>query len=158
QREVMDRIGKSMLLRGVLSLCAAAVAVRFTASPLAASLAVAGVWGVVLLQFDIPNGAALLGSRRALAPRLRAASIFRMPRAALTLGIVTMLMSLTTNIPRYFLEHERGPKELGIFVGLAYISTAANLVVGSLGAAVTARLSSLHAKGELSSFTQLVRM
>src|SRR5262249_59044066 len=65
RHEAIDRIGKSMLLRGLLSLCAAAIAVRFAASALAASLAVCAMWVVILLQFDIANGAALLGSRRA---------------------------------------------------------------------------------------------
>jgi O-antigen/teichoic acid export membrane protein len=156
QREAMDRIGRSMLFRGLLSLCAALVAVRFATSALAASLAVAAAWAMVFLQFDIPNGAALLGSRHALVPRLQAGSILRMLRAALPLGIVAMLISLTANIPRYFLEHGRGTKDLGIFVGLAYISTAASLVVGSLGTAVTVRLSTLHSHGELSSFKKLV--
>jgi len=158
RREAIDRIGKSMLLRGVLSLCAAAVAVRFAPSALAASLAVVAMGAVVLWLFDIATGAALLGSRRALAPRVQATPIFRMLRAALPLGIVAMLMSLNTNIPRYFLEHERGAKDLGIFVGLAYISTAANLVVGSLGTAVITRLSTLYANGEFSSFKQAVRL
>jgi len=156
RREAIDRIGKSMVLRGLLSLGAAAIAVRFAASALAASLAVCAMWVVILLQFDFANGAALLGSRRALVPRLQAASILKMLRSALPLGVVAGLMSLSTNIPRYFLEHGRGSKDLGIFVGLAYISTSAGLLVGSLGTAVTARLANLHAQGEISSFKRLV--
>ena len=156
RREAIDRIGKSMLLRGLLSLCAAAIAVRFAASALAASLAVGAMWAVIFVQFDVANGAALLGSRRALVPRVRAASVLKMLRSAFPLGIVGMLMSLSSNIPRYFLEHGRGSKDLGIFVGLAYISTAAGLAVGALGTAVTARLANLHAQGEIRSFKRLV--
>jgi O-antigen/teichoic acid export membrane protein len=121
-------------------------------------LAVLAAWAIILVQFDMVNGASLLGGGRALIPRLKVAPILRMIRATLPMGIVVMLMSLTTNIPRYFLEHGPGTQALGIFVGIAYISAPATLVVGSLGKAVMARLSILYANGELSAFRELVRV
>lgn len=157
RRETMDRIAKSMVFRGVLSLAVVVLAVRAFGSVVAAAIFVACVSSVVLLCFDLPNGAALLGGVRHVSPRFHLRQVISMVRVALPLGVVTMLISLTTNIPRYFLEHHGGPRDLGIFVGLAYVVTASGTVVGAMGRAATPRLANLHAAGRMPAFRSLVR-
>jgi O-antigen/teichoic acid export membrane protein len=158
RREAMDRMAKSMALRGVLSLAAVVLAVRAFGTVVAAAIAVACVSSAVLIGFDLPNGAALLGGLRGVFPRFGVRQLAAIVRLALPLGIVTMLISLTANIPRYFLEDHGGPRDLGIFVGLAYIVTASGTVVGAIGRAATPRLANLHAAGQMLAFRGLVRM
>jgi O-antigen/teichoic acid export membrane protein len=112
---------------------------------------------VVLILFDVPNAARLLGGLRRVSPRFGIRELAATIRLALPLGVVTMLISLTTNIPRYFLEHDGGSRELGIFVGLAYVVTASAMVIAAVGRAATPRLANLHAGGELAGFRSLVR-
>ena len=58
-----------------------------------------------------------------------------------------MLISLNANIPRYFIEHYRGERELGIFAALAYLMVAGNTVVGALGQSASPRLARYYAEG-----------
>ena len=44
-----------------------------------------------------------------------------------------MLSSLTTNIPRYFIEHYAGLEQLAYFSALIYILFAGNIVINALG-------------------------
>ena len=56
-------------------------------------------------------------------------------RAALPLGVISMLGSLTPNIPRYFIEVFNGSADLGIFSAIASLLSAGTLVVSAFGQA-----------------------
>jgi len=157
RQETMDRIAKSMTLRGACSLGAVVLAVHISGSVAAAATAAACVSTLVLFGFDSPKAAALLGGVDRLFPRFGARQLLTMIRVSLPLGIVTLLISLTTNIPRYFLEHVGGSRALGIFVGMAYIVTASTTVVGAIGRAALPRMANLHAAGQALAFRRLVR-
>jgi O-antigen/teichoic acid export membrane protein len=157
RRETMDRIARSMVLRGASSLAAVIVGLHVWRHAAAAAALMACTSAVVLILFDVPNGAKLLGGLRRVSPRFDVRELLAMIRLALPLGVVTMLISLTTNIPRYFLEHAGGARGLGIFVGLAYVVTASAMVVGAVGRAATPRLANLHAAGSMTGFRSLVR-
>jgi len=75
---------------------------------------------------------------------------------ALPLGIAMMLISLKTNIPRYFVEHYCGIKELGIFAALAYFLVLGSRIVDALGKSVIPRLAKYYAKNQLKKFTKLM--
>ena len=66
------------------------------------------------------------------------------------------LMSLNTNAPRYVLEHYRGQGEFGIYASLAYLGTAASLVINALGQSASARLSRMFANREFEGFKSLL--
>ena len=67
-----------------------------------------------------------------------------------------MLASLNTNIPRYFIEHYWGERELGIFAALAYLVVAGNTVVGALGQSASPRLAKHHVAGDDRAFRRLL--
>jgi O-antigen/teichoic acid export membrane protein len=157
RHEAMDRIAKSLLLRGPLSLLAVALVVWSWHSVVGGAIALAVVWAAVLVGFDLPNGAAILDDRRLITPRFDAHIFVRLVRIAAPLGLVMMFASLITNIPRYFLEHHRGTHDLGIFVGLAYVVTAGTTVVGALGQSTAPRLANLSAAGDREGFSRLVQ-
>lgn len=56
-------------------------------------------------------------------------------RAALPLGVISMLGSLIPNIPRYFINVFEGSAGLGIFSAIASLLTAGALVVSTFGQA-----------------------
>ena len=67
-----------------------------------------------------------------------------------------MLISLNTNIPRYFIEHYWGERELGIFAALAYLMVAGNTVGGALGQSASPRLARYYAEGNAWAFRRLL--
>jgi O-antigen/teichoic acid export membrane protein len=56
-------------------------------------------------------------------------------RAAFPLGVISMLGSLTPNIPRYFIDVFDGSAGLGIFSAIASLLSAGTLVVSAFGQA-----------------------
>ena len=57
QHERMDRIAISMMIKGPLSLASLGVAVYLTGSVFWGALALGAAWAIVLLSYDIHNGA-----------------------------------------------------------------------------------------------------
>jgi O-antigen/teichoic acid export membrane protein len=135
RRERMDRIAVSMCLRGFTSAAAMGTVLWLTGSLLMAMAAQIAARAAVLLCFDRPSagGEAPHGAGRG--------SEWRIFRSALPLGIVLMLGSLTSNLPRYAVERWRGVGELGAFAALASFLTLGATVVNALGQAATPRLA-----------------
>ena len=81
----------------------------------------------------------------------------RLTLLGLPLGWVTTFVSLNANIPRYFLEHERGLADQGIYASLAYLAIAINLIASALSQSATTRLAHFFAAGDLKQFVRLLR-
>jgi len=157
QHERMDRIAKSMTIKGILSLAALGVVTYLTKSVLAGTLALAVVWGSILLCYDIPNGALILASlpgergdvgapsKATVRPRWTARVLGDLTWLTLPLGIVMMLTSLNSSIPRYFIDQHLGDGAMGIFGALAYTQTAGTTVASALGQSASPRLSRYYA-------------
>lgn len=167
--ERMDRIAASMMIKGPLSLVALAAGVAITHSVLWGAMGLVVVWALVLAGYDVRNGATVLraahhtaptslraSSEDSIRPRWDARRLLRLGRLALPLGFVMMLVSLTTNVPRYFLQHDTGTRELGIFASLSYLMVAGTTVVDALGQSATPRLSKHFAAGDLHAFRTLL--
>ena len=154
--ERMDRIALSMMIKGPFSLVALGAMVYLTASIAWGALALAGVWGLLLIAYDIPNGIRLLDHGDTLRPCWDLPALARLAWLALPLGIMMMLSSLNANIPRYFIEQYWGERELGIFAALAYLMVVGNTVVGALGQSASPRLAKHHADGNVASFQRLL--
>jgi O-antigen/teichoic acid export membrane protein len=67
-----------------------------------------------------------------------------------------MLISLNTNVPRYFIEHYAGSRELGFFAATAYILLAGTLVLTAACQAATPRLAQYFQYNALKSFRALL--
>ncbi len=154
--ERMDRIALSMMIKGPLSLVALGTMVYFTGSLVWGALAVAGVWGLLLIAYDIPNGIRSLDQGDTLRPCWDLPALARLAWLALPLGIVMMLISLNANIPRYFIDHYWGERELGIFAALAYLMVAGNTVVAAMGQSASPRLAGCYAEGNARAFRRLL--
>jgi O-antigen/teichoic acid export membrane protein len=89
-------------------------------------------------------------------PRWQLGTIRKLIWLSLPLGLVMMLISLNANIPRYFLEHSLGKKELGVFAALAYLIVAGNMVVSALGSAARPRLAKYYAGANVSAYQKLL--
>lgn len=170
QHERMDRIAKSMMIKGLLSLVALGVGVHLTGSVFWGAVGLAVAWALVLVGYDIRSGALILkplpqvggaapneGDQEAiLRPRWEMKTLIRLAWLALPLGLVMMLISLNTNIPRYSVERYLGERTLGIFAAIAYLQVAGITVVGALGQSASPRLAKYYAAGDGLSFRRLL--
>lgn len=128
QHERMDRIAISMTIKGLLSLCFLSLGVYITGNALWGTIGLAVAWAIVLVSYDIQSGALMLkglpktlqseisGIRDlfvVIKPRWHLETQRQLIALSLPLGIVMMLISLNSNIPRYFIERYLGERELG---------------------------------------------
>jgi len=171
QRERMDRIAISGMIKGTLSLGALGAGVLLTGSVLWGAVGLAAAWAAVLLSYDIrsaslvirgdipgPGGAIsrITQLRGALRPRWALGKLTKLTWLAVPLGVVMMLGSLSANIPRYFIQHDLGSRDLAFFAAMAYLMVAGNMVVNALGQSASPRLAEYHAAGNSAAFRSLL--
>jgi O-antigen/teichoic acid export membrane protein len=177
--ERMDRIAISLMLKGPLSLLMLALGIRLSGTVIGGAIGLTAIWALVLIFYDIPSGASILrasaiaqrmaaaedGSNhnpqspipnRQLQPRFNWSNLRSLVGLSLPLGFVMMLISLNANIPRYFIEHHLGERELGIFSALSYLMVAGGIVVSALGQSASPRLAKYYAAGNSKDFKNLL--
>jgi O-antigen/teichoic acid export membrane protein len=162
----LDQIGRSMMLRGGLSVLALTTGLYATHSVLWGCVALALVWLAALLFFDVPRGrrfAALAARAGEPAggvmpgrPAHRYQRQWNLMWTALPLGISTTMAALNLNMPRYFIHSRLGERQLGIYSAMAYATVAMILVADSLGHCAIPRMSRLYAAGRLVEFRSLL--
>ena len=171
QHERMDRIAKSMMIKGPLSIAALGMGVYLTESVLWGVIGLAAVWAVILASYDIKSAVFVLpppsqkppvpppdkaNLSSVLWPRWNIKTLRAMVWLALPLGFVMGLLSLNTNIPRYFIEKYHGQDALGIFAAMAYFIVAGNRFVSALGQSASPRLAKFYAMGNRIAFRKLM--
>lgn len=165
QHERMDRIAISMMIKGPLSLLLLSIGISVTGSVLAGAIGLAVAWAIVLIGYDIRSGQFVLNdvqpantARRfaALRPAWRVKTLIQLVWLCLPLGLVMMLISLNTNVPRYFIEHYLGERELGIFAAISYLMVAGNLIVNALGESACPRLAKYYSMRDAVAFRTLL--
>lgn len=171
QSERMDRIAKSMVLKGSISLLALSAGIYFGGSIVWGAVGLALAWALTLISYDIRSALLILrGSsptipdedtncvapKTLLKPRWSLKTLKSLFWLALPLGIVMMLVSLNINIPRYFIQHYFGERELGMYAAMAYIIVAGNTVIQALGHSASPRLAKHYASGDKKAFHSLL--
>jgi O-antigen/teichoic acid export membrane protein len=73
---------------------------------------------------------------------------------ALPLGFVMALISLTSNIPRYFIQGWLGERELGVFAALTYVTAAGMTLVSAVGNSLTPAMARDFDRGDGRAFAR----
>ena len=154
QHERMDRIAISLMIKGPLSLLLLGLGVFLSGSVVWGVAGLVIAWAVVLVACDIRNGTLILN--RVPKIRLNWKTLISLMWLSLPLGLVKMLLSLNSNIPRYFIEEYLGERELGIFAALAYLMVAGNMVIFALGESASPRLAKYYSARNLPAFRGLL--
>jgi O-antigen/teichoic acid export membrane protein len=167
----MDRIAKSMIIRGVLGLGAMAAGVYWTHSVLWGALGLVFARASVLFAYDMSKRTQLLPrtisastdpvqslptGNELLRPRWSPAVQTQLLRTSITLGVIAMLVSLLPNLPRYFIVGSQGEHALGIFTATAFLVSSGNLIVTALGQSAFVPLAKYYASGNLRRFKLLL--
>jgi O-antigen/teichoic acid export membrane protein len=150
RRERMDQVARSTTARGLLSLAAMGAALWVTHSLLWAIAAQAAARIAVFLIYD-RRAAAVHESPQRSGFGSQAAIL----RAALPLGVVLMLITLSGNLPRYAIERQLGTVALGVFAAVASFQTIGASVINPLGQTMTPRLARAFSEHDTRLFLRL---
>lgn len=161
--ERMDVVGKSLIVRNLLSIVVLAAGVVVTGSLFVGALLSAGASAVVLLLYDLPAAARIAPPeggldhpRQRIRARWERTSLARLARRALPLGLASSLVAFSVYAPRYFVERHFGARALGIFSAIVYLGIATDTAVQALGQSVTSRFARYYAAGDLRSYGKLL--
>lgn len=159
----MEQISKSMITRTVLSAVGLAIAVYFTrslfwgiAAIILARTAVLSGYDVRGRTHDLTESSQGFFENEALKPCWNPSVQRALLGLSLPLGIIAVLVSLNSSIPRYFIERALGERALGIFSALAFMLAAGSMAVVSLGQSAFTRLAKFHASNDLAGFRTLL--
>jgi O-antigen/teichoic acid export membrane protein len=132
RRDRMDLIAKSMILRSGLSMVFVAGAVWLLRDVASACAGLLLSRLATLILVDRRYGQTEAGVRH---------DPWAVLRVSLPLGFTLLLISLTTNVPRYAIEHFLGTRELGIFAAVASFVALGSTFVNAMGQSVLTRLA-----------------
>ncbi|WIV20011.1 oligosaccharide flippase family protein [Paenibacillus polygoni] len=152
KNEVMDRIATSIIIKGILSLIFLSVTIRFTGNLLIGTFAMTIAWGTVLIFYDIRNAIYF----EKIIPIFNKSKIKKIVILSFPLGLTLMIGSLTTNLPRYFIEYYVDTKALGHFAAMAYLIIAGNIVVNALSQSASPKLAKYFASNKMKDFNKLI--
>jgi O-antigen/teichoic acid export membrane protein len=165
QQERLDRIAKSMMIKGPLSLVGLAVGFYLTGSVFWGVIGLTLARAVIMVSYDMRNATLSLSPSSKLfshiipkdfpGPRWNAPTLARLAWLTLPLGFVTMLISFNSNIPRYFIEGHLGSYQLGIFAAIAAFQKTAPTIVQALGRSASPRLAKYYAANNAKAFRKL---
>ncbi len=165
QRERLDYIAKSTMIKGVVSILTMATTLAVTHSIVWGAVALLIGWTCVLLFYDIPAVRWMaarkthdpddIDLRDALKPRWDWERLRHLAWLSLPLGFVMMMISLNNNIPTYFVEHYHSVDDLGIFSIMQYLMLAGTTVVNALGQSAIPRLARYYADARVGPFVSL---
>jgi O-antigen/teichoic acid export membrane protein len=165
REERMDWVGKSMIMRGPLSLLAMAVFLYATKSVLWGAVGMLSVWAFIFGRFDVRRGILLLKQtscqpnppialRRLehASPLWEYTALQRLFRLSSPLGLAMMLVSLITNVPRYMIALHLGHGALGIFSAITSLQTSGGFVMNALTQSSAARIATCHQTQDVRGF------
>jgi O-antigen/teichoic acid export membrane protein len=158
KHERFARIAIALTGRGIGSLAAVVVVLRYTQNIAWSIAAMAVVWILWLLTFERYGAKRVLkrfSPQERLHPDWQWEKCEKLVVLALPLGIVILLLSLNANIPRYFVEHYLGEAALGYFAAMAYVFVAGNTVMAAIGQSALPRLAR-HFKSDPPAFVRLL--
>ncbi|CAN5653056.1 N/A [soil metagenome] len=152
--ERLDLVAVSLILKGGLSLLAMAVVMAATGSLFWATVGMAGAWLAILLGYDVPVHRRTTGGSEFVAGA-RAIAIRQLTRISAPLALTAGLISLSGNIPRYFLDALQGKEGVAIFAIAAAPLILANLVSGAVNQAALPRAARSFQLGDFEAFRRL---
>lgn len=145
KHERMDAAAKSKAAKGVVTLAALSAALMLGYSLFIALLAALACRMLIFCLFDLTRCALVRADAEdpdnRLTPAWNFSAMHRLFFTALPLGIVLMLISLSLQMPRIFLEGFHDEHALGIFAALASLLAAGNQVVSALGESASPQLA-----------------
>jgi O-antigen/teichoic acid export membrane protein len=165
QQERLDRIAKSLMIKGPLSLLGLGIGFYLTGSVFWGVMGLFIARAIIMIGYDTRNVRLSFNPsakpidtnipKKMPRPRWDATILKRLFWLSLPLGFATMLISFNSNIPRYFIEGHMGAYHLGIFAAVAAFQKVAPTVVQAMGRSAAPRLARYYAAKNAAAFRKL---
>lgn len=150
--ERMDKLGLSLMLKSLLSVTGMGALLLLTHNLVYGAAGLALAWMLVMVLYDYPNAKKF--SRVKISLNLNV--IKELIRLCLPLGVVLLCISLTNNVPNYFIKGLLGVGSLGYYSSIFYIVSVGDIMVNSLGQTTSPRLAQFYANGNRNGFIKLM--
>lgn len=147
-KEQMDKVGKSMIIKAFATFGAMGLTFLITSSLIMGISGLAFSFFVVLVFYDYRNIRKYIPLNKNVLP----ITLFKLTRISLPLGILQALVSLNGYIPTYFIKGFLGTEALGYYSSVAYLITIGETINIALGQSLTPRLSKYYASNKKQSF------
>lgn len=155
KKERMDLISKSRILKGILNVISFLIVLNYTNSLLYSVLTMVLFNLSVLIFYDHFNSRKHnLYSKK---HKFKIIEFKNLIWLSLPLGIVLMLTSLSSNVPRYFIEANYGLESLGYYSSIAYLMVIGTTFVTALGQVAAPRLAKYYADNRIKDFISLTK-
>lgn len=148
--ERMDYAGKSLIYKALSSILSFSVVFYFTENLIYALIGLIIAWIIRLFTYDLKY------TRKYVSVKPKLSNFKKIVIFSIPLAFVSILNSLNTNIPRYFLESFGGLEELGYFSAIAYTLTAGNLLIRPISIVAAPRLAKSFQNNELKKYLKLL--
>lgn len=135
----IDLMGKSQFYRGILNVLIVGILFILTKSVIISVIGLLLLMLFRLISYDLSN----VKKYTTITPDFKFNWIVLI-KMTYPLGFVSLINSLNTNIPRYFLEYFSDINEVGIYSALAYILTASNLMITPLSLLIAPQLAKAY--------------
>ncbi|MCU7740180.1 lipopolysaccharide biosynthesis protein [Priestia megaterium] len=152
KHERMDLMSRSRIIKSILIIIMFPVCMYVWGSLLAGSVAILIISIICLLFIDLVNAKGYENVK----PLIEKRSFLYIIKMAFPLGVVLMLGSLYTNIPRYAIDSYLGEKELGYFTAISYFVVAGQTIITSLTQPASPRLAKIYSLGDINNFKRLL--
>lgn len=150
--ERLDLVARSMLLRAALGGAGFVASIFATERLLFACLALAVGWSLTYWVHDRTwERRLLVGSQ----PHIGGSAI-SLARKAFPLGVGAGVTSVAINVPRFAVQAFLGTVQLGLFVGLAYLSQIVSMIAGAMSDTIVGPLAKSVESGNRSLFVRLL--
>ncbi|OKP88580.1 hypothetical protein A3844_07765 [Paenibacillus helianthi] len=153
KEERMDQISTALILKSILSIFFICISFFIFGSIYGVIIGLISSWLLVLAFYEIP----ILRKYTHFRPKFSWVDLKSLLKLSFPLGVVMMLISLNTNIPRYFIEKTSGISALGYFSAISYIMVAGSTIVNALGQSSTPKLASYFSLSKYDEFRRLMR-
>ncbi|MEC0247484.1 oligosaccharide flippase family protein [Paenibacillus chitinolyticus] len=152
KHERMDRISLSLIAKGIISLLLLTILLWLTKDIILGMISFALSAILLFFTYDLTNSRNYDCTKIILNPR----QLRKLIKTSLPMGIVMLLISLNTNMPRYFIEHGMGTDKLGYFSAISYMMMAGTTVVSALGQSAVPRFAGYYADAKRVLFRRLM--
>ncbi|MFD1607117.1 oligosaccharide flippase family protein [Oceanobacillus luteolus] len=153
QHERMDYIGKSRVIKGVLTIVVMGITLFITRDLINSLIVLTITWFLIFWIYDKRKIKLFIQD---IKPSFSYSKLKQLVILALPLGIVLMLGSLNTNLPRIFVDKFYGEEMLGYFASIAYLLVVGNTFVQSVGQAASPRLAKLYKNRQFDKFKKIM--
>lgn len=153
QNERMDYIGKSRIIKGIITVVVFGASLLITRNLFLSLIMLNFIWFLIFWFYDQKT---VQLYNKNISPVFNFKKLKRLVILAFPLGLVLMLGSLNNNLPRIVLEKLFDAEALGYFSAIAYILSVGNIFIQSVGQAASPRLAKLFKNRSYKEFSRII--